>query len=239
MPLQQSDSSEQNIQASNGLAASPLPTPAAVPMTAPLAAEDQARADFYALLARLMLAPPDSGLLAALAAADPVSAEGEFALEDAWLKLTQAASVVDAGAVADEFAQLFISMGDPLLNPFGSFYITGHLNDVPLVQLRHDLARLGLARAPGVGESEDHLGALCETMRVLVQGAPRIPRQPLLAQKAFFEAHLKPWYAACLADIANAEGANFYRVVAGVADAFLSIEAQAFAVLEATDPLAA
>jgi TorA maturation chaperone TorD len=235
MPLQQSDSSEQNIRAPGGPAASPLPVSVALP----LAAEDQARADFYALLARLVLAPPDAGLLAALAAADPVSAEGEFALEDAWLRLTQAASVVDAGAVADEFAQLFISMGNPLLNPFGSFYITGHLNDVPLVQLRHDLARLGLARAPGVGESEDHLGALCETMRVLVQGAPGMPRQPLLAQKQFFEAHLKPWYAACLADIAGAEGANFYRVVAGVADAFLSIEAQAFAVLEATDPLAA
>ena len=104
MPLQQSDSSEQNIRAPGGPAASPLPVSVALP----LAAEDQARADFYALLARLVLAPPDAGLLAALAAADPVSAEGEFALEDAWLKLTQAASVVDAGAVADELAQLFI-----------------------------------------------------------------------------------------------------------------------------------
>jgi len=205
----------------------------------PLGGEDQARADFYALLARLLLAPPDGGLLAALAQAEPVSAAGEFALEDAWLTLTQAASVVDAGAAADEFALLFLSTGNPLLNPFGSFYLTGHLNDVPLVQLRHDLARLRLARAPGAGESEDHLGALCETMRVLVQGAPGIARQPLLAQKQFFDAHIRPWYAACLADIANAEGANFYRVVAAVADAFLSIEAQAFSVLDADDLVAA
>jgi len=205
----------------------------------PLGGEDQARADFYALLARLLLAPPDGGLLAALAEAEPVSAAGEFALEDAWLKLTQAASVVDAGAASDEFGLLFLSTGDPLLNPFGSFYLTGHLNDVPLVQLRHDLARLRLARAPGAGESEDHLGALCETMRVLIQGAPGIARQPLLAQKQFFEAHIRPWYAACLADIAKAEVANFYRVVAAVADAFLSIEAQAFSVLDADDLIAA
>jgi len=205
----------------------------------PLGGEDQARADFYALMARLLLAPPDGGLLAALAQAEPVSAAGEFALEDAWLKLTQAASVVDAGAASDEFALLFLSTGNPLLNPFGSFYLTGHLNDVPLVQLRHDLARLRLARAPGAGESEDHLGALCETMRVLVQGAPGIARQPLLAQKQFFEAHIRPWYTACLADIAHAEGANFYRVVAAVADAFLSIEAQAFSVLDADDLVAA
>lgn len=205
----------------------------------PLAGEDQARADFYALLARLLLAPPDAGLLAALAQAEPVSAAGEYTLEDAWLKLTQAASVVDAGAAADEFSLLFLSTGNPLLNPFGSFYLTGHLNDVPLVQLRHDLARLGLARAPGTGESEDHLGALCETMRVLIQGAPGIARQPLLVQKQFFEAHLRPWYAACLADMARAEGANFYRVVSAVADAFLSIEAQAFAVLDVDDLVAA
>jgi TorA maturation chaperone TorD len=205
----------------------------------PLGGEDQARADFYALLARLLLVPPDGGLLAALAESEPISAVGEFALEDAWLKLTQAASVVDAGAASDEFALLFLSTGNPLLNPFGSFYLTGHLNDVPLVQLRHDLARLRLARAPGAGESEDHLGALCETMRVLIQGTPGIGRQPLLAQKQFFEAHIRPWYAACLADIAHAEGANFYRVVAAVADAFLSIEAQAFSVLDADDLIAA
>ena len=217
----------------------PVAQPTVAAAALPLPGEDQARADFYALLARLWLAPPDAGLLRALAGAEPVSAAGEFALEDAWLRLTQAASVVDAQAAAAEFSLLFISTGDPLLNPFGSFYLTGHLNDVPLVRLRHDLARLRLARARGAGESEDHLGALCETMRMLIQGAPGVPRQPLLAQKQFFEAHLRPWYAACLADVAGAEGANFYRVVAAVADAFLSIEAQAFAVLDVDDLVAA
>jgi TorA maturation chaperone TorD len=209
----------------------------------PLADEDQARADFYALFARLLLAPPDDALLAALGAAEPVAAAGEFALEDAWLKLTQAAAVVDASAAADEFAAMFISTGTPPLNPYGSFYITGHLNDAPLADLRQDLARLRLARAPGVGEFEDHLGTLCETMRVLIQGGPGMAPRGLAVQKAFFEAHIRPWYAACLADIANSPDANFYRIVAGVVDAFLSIEAQAFAVLDtadpATDPIAA
>jgi TorA maturation chaperone TorD len=209
----------------------------AVPV--PLGAEDQARADFYGLFAHLLLAPPDAGLLAALAAAEPIAAAGEFALEDAWLKLTQAATAVDAGAAAAEFAAMFISTGTPPLNPYGSFYLTGHLNDAPLAGLRHDLARLGLARAPGVGESEDHLGALCETMRVLIQGVPGMAPRGLDVQKAFFEAHLRPWYAACLADVAAGPDANFYRVVAGVVDAFLSIEAQAFAVLDALDPIAA
>jgi TorA maturation chaperone TorD len=205
----------------------------------PLSDEDQARADFYGLFAHLLLAPPDAALLAALAAAEPIAAVGEFALEDAWLKLTQAAGVVDAGAAADEFAAMFISTGTPPLNPYGSFYLTGHLNDAPLADLRHELARLGLARASGVGETEDHLGALCATMRVLIQGGPGMPPHGLAAQKALFEAHIRPWYAACLADIAHSADANFYRIVAGVIDAFLSIEAQAFAVLDASDPIAA
>lgn len=214
--------------------------PRTEPITLALADEDQARADFYALLARLLLAAPDAALLAALAQAEPISASGEFALEDAWLALTQASSVVDAPAVADEFSSLFESIGDPLINPNASFYIAGHLNDVPLAELRQDLARLRLARAPGVGEFEDHLGALCETMRVLAAGMPGgAGRRPLAVQKAFFETHIRPWYAACLADIDRAEPANFYRVVARVADAFLSIEAQAFAVLDAADPIAA
>ena len=90
-----------------------------------------------------------------------------------------------------------------------------------------------------MGEFEDHLGALCETMRVLIQGGPGMPARGLAVQKTFFEAHIRPWYAACLADIAASPDANFYRIVAGVVDAFLSIEAQAFAVLDTTDPLAA
>jgi TorA maturation chaperone TorD len=206
---------------------------------AELSDEDQARADFYGLFARLLLAPPDAALLAALAAAEPIAAVGEFALEDAWHKLTQAATAVDAAAAADEFAAMFISTGTPPLNPYGSFYLAGHLNDAPLADLRHDLARLGLARARGVGESEDHLGALCEAMRVLIQGGPGMPARGLAAQKPFFETHIRPWYAACVADVAASPDANFYRVVASVVDAFLSIEAQAFAVLDATDPIAA
>jgi TorA maturation chaperone TorD len=231
---------QQFVQENNQPEAMPSqPAPATVAVSLPLADEDQARADFYALFARLLLAPPDAALLAALGQAEPISAIGEFALEDAWLALTQAASVLDAGAVADEFSALFEGIGNPLLNPNGSYYITGHLNDVPLANLRQDLARLKLARAPGVGDFEDHLGALCETMRVLVAGAPGFGRRPLAVQKQFFEAHLRPWYASCLADIAAAEPANFYRVVARVVDAFLSIEAQAFAVLDAFDPIAA
>jgi len=211
-------------------------TQAHVAVPLPLAPEDQARADLYALLASLFLAPPNASLLAGLAAADPIlGTHDERPLEDAWEKLVLAAGVLEPDAVADEFTDLFISTGTPRLNPYGSLYLSGYLNDTPLANLRADLAHLGLARAHGVGEFEDHLGALCETMRVLVAGAPGIARQPLARQKQFFDAHLQPWYPACLADIARDEGANFSRLVAAFAGAFLAIEAEAFAVGDGMD----
>lgn len=197
----------------------------------PLPGEDQARADLYALLASLLLRAPDAGLLDALSTADPILAAGtDPALEQAWEALTLASGVMDPDAVSEEFDALFISIGSPPVNPYGSRYLSGFMNDTPLAELRGDLARLGIQRMRGVGEFEDHLGALCETMRVLITGAPGIARQPVERQQALFETHIAPWYARCLADIAGADGANYYRLVARLAGAFLDIEAQAFAV---------
>jgi len=198
--------------------------------------EDQARADLYALLSRLLLAAPDAALLEALASSDPILAEGgDPALERAWEQLTLASGVMDAEVVQDEFSALFVSIGTPPVDPYGSRYLAGYMNDTPLAQLRDDLARLGLARMRGRGEFEDHLGALCETMRVLVAGAPGIRRQPLAVQRRFFDAHIGGWCMRALDDIANAEGANYYRLVARFAQAFLAIEAEGFAVGEDTD----
>lgn len=202
----------------------------------PLTAEDQARSDLYALAASLLLTPPDAALLGALAAADPIQSNGgDHLLADAWEKLVLAASVMDADAVAEEFDALFISSGTPALNPYGSLYLSGFMNDTPLAELRADLSRFGIGRVRGALESEDHLGALCETMRVLIAGGPGIRRQPLAQQKIFFDARIAPWYARCLNDMKNAEGANFYRLIAVFVAALLAIEAEAFAVEDGFD----
>lgn len=216
----------ESMEASLGAAMAPLP----------LSGEDQARADLYALLASLLLVAPGPALLDDLAAADPIcGGEGGHPLEDAWHKLTIAAAVTEADAVAGEFAELFISVGTPRQNPYESRYLSGFLNDIPLSVLRDDLAQLRLARASGAGDFEDHLGALCETMRVLIAGGPGLERQPLAIQKWFFERHIAPWSARCLADIANDPQASFYRLVAGFAQAFFAIEAEAFAFEESID----
>jgi len=213
---------------------------ATVAVALPLSSEDQARADLYALAARLLLAPPGEELLGQLASADPILSEGgDPALEKAWEKLVLASSVMDAEAVRAEFDSLFVSDGTPKLNPYGSLYLSGFMNDTPLAELRGDLARFGIQRMRGVGEFEDHLGALCETMRVLIAGGAAgnhtIRRRSHQEQQAFFEARIAPWYERCLGDIAQAEGANYYRLVAAFVGALLEIEAEAFVVEEGFD----
>lgn len=191
--------------------------------------EDQARADWYALIARLFYDAPDQGLLAGLAQADSLAAQSaDNALDLAWEKLIAAASVMEADAVSDEFSALFISIGNPQVNPYASVYLAGFMMEKPLASLRSDLAALGLARADKASELEDHLGALCETMRLLITGAPGWAPRSLREQKAFFMKHIVPWYARCLDDVRRAQGANFYIRVADLAQAFFEIEYQAF-----------
>lgn len=197
----------------------------------PLKQEEQARADFYALIARLLLSAPDTPLLAALARADALrSGQVDNPLEPAWGELVLAAGLLDVEVVRAEFDALFISIGTPPVNPYASVYLAGFMMEKPLAVLRADLAGLGLARIADSGELEDHFGALCETMRILISR-----HEPLLSQKMFFEKHIASWYSRCLDDIRRAEGVSFYRQVADFVQAFFEIEAQAFDMEEACD----
>ena len=207
-----------------------------VAMALPLAQEEQARADMYGLIARLLLAPPDDALLASLAnLADAIAGASESAdsgqpLGRAWLALALAARALAGAAVRDEFAALFVSTSIPTINPYGSLYLAGFMHEKPLAALRTDLAGLGLARRSGVLETEDHLGALCETMRCMILGGEGAPRQPLARQQAFFEVHIATWSGACLDHLRDADGACFYARVADFIAAYFEIERDAFEV---------
>jgi TorA maturation chaperone TorD len=190
-----------------------------------LSAEDQARADLYALIAHLLMQAPDAELLSELAAASPLSPQTpDTPLDLAWQELTRTAGQADAAAVAVEFDALFVGTGTPLINPYASFYLSGFMLDKPLAALRDTLRALELARQPAAGEPEDHLGALCEVMRVMITGLGTVPRRTLAEQEAFFTMQIAPWQARCLNDIRNAPGAHFYSHVADVAEAFFDIE---------------
>ena len=206
-------------------------TPGFVAVAMPLPQEEQARADIYGLIARLLLAPPDDGLLESLAGADEiVSADLEQPLDRAWAALSLAAGLIPFEVVREEFSDLFVSTSIPRVNPYGSLYLAGFLHEKPLAALRTDLAGLGLARRIGALETEDHLGALCETMRRMILGGQGVSRQPLARQQEFFEVHIATWSGICLDHLRGADGAQFYQRVADFIAAFFDIEREAFEV---------
>jgi len=208
----------------------PTPLPAA-PRTVPIAPvaasdEDRARADHYALLARLFFAAPDAALLQALADSGRVLGVGEAPFAQAWAALGAAARATDAAAVHAEYEALFHAIGRPEVMLYGSFYLAGFLMEEPLADLRADLAELGLARRGGVAETEDHVAALAEVMRHLVLSGS--DEAGLARQRVFFAHHLQPWYGRLAEALAAAPQANFYVRVGALARAFFDIESEAF-----------
>ena len=207
--------------------------PAPVVLTPTIDPEDQARADFYALLARLYAAEPDAALLKSIAAADELqvdegSAEGE-ALAEAWRKLIAASAVMDAEAAAAEYLDLFVGVGASEVSPHASAYekVPGRQ---PLVEVRAALAHLGLSRQPGNMLYEDHLAAVLATMRVLITGASGADSFTVDDQRDFFAAHIDPWVISCCDAIYGRAIANYYKRVAQFTKAFMAIERDSFAI---------
>ncbi|HET7364059.1 MAG TPA: molecular chaperone TorD family protein [Burkholderiales bacterium] len=198
-------------------------------MTQPLefaAPEEQARANFYGLLARLFYAPPDASLLGALANSDELDAEDE-ALAARWRELVAAAATTEAQAVRAEYDEAFVGTGKAPVTLYACAYSIRYTNETPLAALRGDLAALGLARREQAGEPEDHIAALCDTMRHLISGDQR----PLDEQRRFFEHWISPNYEALCSAIEASERTSFYRCVARMAKAFFSVEQAAFEML--------
>lgn len=155
---------------------------------------DALRADIYRLLARLLLAPPDADLLAFLAHLEPDEDAGD--MSSAWRSLADAARETSPEAAARAHFALLVGVIQGEITPYASWYLHGTLMDEPLVALRRDLRRLGIARAEESREPEDHLGALCEAMALLVERDDP-------AQRRFFESHLAPWASRCLTELAE------------------------------------
>jgi len=190
--------------------------------------EEAARANFYALLARLVNAPPDGALLNRIAGAGPLVAEGEPELARAWRDLVAASSVMDGDAAAQEHEALFAAMGKSVVSPYAGAYAGAPAVEHPRVRIRADLVALGLAPRPGATEPEDHLGGLLEAMRVLVGGGAGRGPAALADQRRFFQAHVEPAAGRFFAALARAEPANYYRKVAALGAAFVALEAESF-----------
>jgi len=194
----------------------------ATPPSSDIDETDIARAQEYRLLAALLARAPDAAFLKKIA-----TLRGDMSpLGIAHIALAEAAAEAKATAVEREFFNLFIGVGRGELLPYGSYYLTGFLHERPLARLRDDLNALGIERAEGNAEPEDHAAILCEIMAGIADGTfPAPPGR----DKTIFENHMAPWIGRFFADLERAEEANFYRKVGTLGRVFIDIEAEAFA----------
>jgi len=102
-----------------------------------MSSEDRMRADLYGLLAKLLFYPPNSELV------DQVSklSGDETEMGEAFNTLAKLAGKFTLKEIQDEFDGLFIGMGRGELLPYGSYYLTGFLNEKPLAKLRHSMRK--------------------------------------------------------------------------------------------------
>ena len=205
------------------------PGPAAAPLQfhPPTAAEDRARAGYYALLARLFYAAPDAALLTAIGGADEIAGHEGAGLADAWNRLAAAARAMDPEAAAAEHDEVFVGVGKADVTPYASYYLSETGREKTVVRLKQQLAALGLARAGSAREPEDHFAGLFEVMRHLISDADDAALQK---QKAFFVQFIGPAYSRFCDAISTSPKTNFYKHVAEFARHFLDIESESLKV---------
>jgi len=180
---------------------------------------EEVRAQHWALVSTLLVRAPDRGLLRRLRGLQG----DDTALGAARGALAAAAMAAEAEAVAEEFHDLFIGLGRGELLPYASYYLTGFLHERPLAKVRAEMQRLGIARAEGVPEPEDHIATLAEIMAGLVRG--EIGEAGDAGR--FFARHVAPWAGRFFADLEAAGHARFYRAVGRVGSVFMAIETEA------------
>jgi len=200
------------------------------PTESGLLQEDRARADFYALIARLFYAGPDAALLAAIAAASaPGGDDADLPLLAAWNALVATAATADAEAARQEYDQVFVGTGKAEITPYASHYLAEVMQERVLVRLREELADMGLARSQSATEYEDHLSGLCEIMRHLIFFGPG--DVAVQKQKTFFLEYLEPWYGNFCAAVMASQDTDFYKNVARFTKAFMDVERNSFAMI--------
>lgn len=188
------------------------------------APEEQARANYYGLLSRLFYAPPDAGLLAALGQADDLEADDKT-IAARWSELAAAAASADPETVREEYETAFVGTGKAPVTLYTSAYSIKYTNETPLVALKAELATLGLVRRHEAGEPEDHIAALCDTMRYLVA------ERDLPEQQRFFKRWIQPIAEPLCNAIEQSRQTVFYKTVGRLAKAFFSLEQSAFEML--------
>lgn len=206
------------------------PTP--VQFSSPDDGEELQRAEAYGLLARLWFGPPDAELLQQFAVAVTEAPQPGAFLEGPWQELVAAFRATTLPQADEEYSALFLGIGKADVLPYASAFLAGALNERPLVELRSELAELGLARDAAVGETEDHVSFVLEVMRYLIAGDD-VAVCNLERQRRFFRAHVQPWVGTALCEaVLQHPRAKVYAALAAFTRAFIEVETQGFDMLE-------
>ena len=185
---------------------------------------DQARAREYALLSSLLTSSPQVPMIKRLA---NLRGDGTR-LGAAHGALAKAADRSSVEGVEREYSDLFHGLDPGGLFPYASYYLAGSLQGRPLARLREALQRLGVERAPGRSEPEDHAAMLMEIMSALAGGRIAVPPG---AEREMFIHHVAPWMGRFFADLEKAGPADFYARVGALVRTFIEIETEAFEIL--------
>ncbi|HLE65618.1 MAG TPA: molecular chaperone TorD family protein [Burkholderiales bacterium] len=191
-----------------------------------LSPEEQARADFYGLIARLLYAAPDEQLISELVRAPLL--EGEGALASAWRDMVEVCRSAFPVTLENEHTELFVGTGKAEVTPYLSHYILQRSSDNPLVDLRQQLAAWGIGRREEVPEYEDHISGICEAMRFAIAVQHRSPEE----QRDYFERFVYRGAVAFCDAVSASPNARFYRLVAQFARSFFEIEKSAFEMVD-------
>ena len=188
-----------------------------------LSEEDDLRAQLYEFLATLLRIEPTDAVVHQVS---QLSGD-DSPIGQASATLAHLAKQMDGSAVRAEYVDLFIGVGRGELLPYCSYYLTGFLNEKPLANLRQDMAAIGIVRAEGVKDPEDHIASLCDMMAGLIRG--QFSRSFTLAEQAsFHKKHLAPWAELFFSDLESAKNAVFYAPVGTIGKAFMDIESKSF-----------
>ena len=191
-----------------------------------VAPEDELRAQGYRLLSHFLTAPPTQKDL-------EIGAElrgDDTQLGRAITNFAKICRKTSEAAAAEEYQDLFIGVGRGELVPYGSYYLTGFLQEKPLAKLRQDMQRLGLERDPNSSEPEDHVASVLEMMAGFIDGS--LGSQMSLAdQKQFYDRHLGSWVKTFFKDLEVAKASVLYAALGSIGRAFIDVEERAFEML--------
>jgi TorA maturation chaperone TorD len=186
---------------------------------------DIARAQEYALLSVLLSRSPDAEMLGRLT----LLGGDASPLGIAHARLAEAAGRTSEEHAGREYFDLFAGLGQGMLLPYASHYLTDSLYGRPLARVRESLDQLGIEKVAGHTEPEDHAAILCEIMAGLIAHDIAAPAG---ADREFFAKHLAAWVRRFFVDLEKAKSVDFYARVGSLGRTFIEIETEAFALTD-------